>query len=223
MNIWTKYDQFQYSICPNYGTIVNHIEGHVNVVRASKSAGAFLVLASFLWFLPFDATLLDLVLHLGKRWGTFWRRGVLVSATSLDLLSHLPIDLMLHHQPVAMSRKPVSKTELVCLSPVLVDKSQHWNMRDGSANMCRRFWTDLARLQTPSWCDWDGHMYHRWRSHFSLDDRLPQAIVSPQIYCKPPSNLLTLISISQFDSSCRIPFSFYWQLTVLQFLTCLIL
>jgi hypothetical protein len=40
---------------------------------------------------------------------------------------------------------------------------------------------------------------------------------------KPPSNLLTLISISQFVSSCRILFSFYWQLTVLQFLTCLIL
>ena len=197
MNIWTKYDQFQYSICLNYGTIVNHIEGHVNVVRASKSAGAFLVLASFLWFLPLDATLLDLV-------------------------SHLPIDLMLHHQPVAMSRKPVSKTGLVCLSPVLVDKSQHWNMRYGSANMCRRFWTDLARLQNPIL------MRLGWPV-CTTDD---EAILAWMIACpkrslalryKPPSNLLTLISISQFVSSCRILFSFYWQLTVIQFLTCLIL
>ena len=30
------------------------------------------------------------------------------------------------------------------------------HMKYGSAHMCRRSWTDLARLQTPSRCDWDG-------------------------------------------------------------------
>ena len=52
--------------------------------------------------------------------------------------------------------KSCQAAALVCLSPVLVDKSQQWNMRYGSAHMCQRFWTDLARLQTPSRCDWDG-------------------------------------------------------------------